>query len=237
MIGLPFNPDNCLFVANQVVNANQFNGVVPNASNTSNHTVLWDFVDNKIYWVNTLTNIIEREIDGATGIQNEAYQTFSVVYMDPPNQAYFYRIILNDVNYQVYAGNYILLPAGTYTFELEFDCVPVANTDEVSFLPLNVQIRTNTDQGITGANDLTDVVHSFNRINMARAIGTGTYPLVPNWELNADFSIQNQTCCTGAVTINSPFIVKSAFSIYNPDDLQSPGAAINNIQLRALLVK
>ena len=74
MIGLPFNPDNCLFVANQAVNANQFNGVVPNASNTSNHTVLWDFIDSKIYWVNTLTNIIEREIDGLGGIQNESYQ-------------------------------------------------------------------------------------------------------------------------------------------------------------------
>lgn len=65
MIGIPFNPDNCAFIANQALNTNQFNGSVPNAANESTHTVLWDFIEEKLYWVNTKTNIIERELPGS----------------------------------------------------------------------------------------------------------------------------------------------------------------------------
>ena len=73
MIGVPYNPDNCTFVASQALNANQFNGAVPDAVNTSNHLLLWDFIDEKLYWVNSLTNIIEHELPDASGGQNEAY--------------------------------------------------------------------------------------------------------------------------------------------------------------------
>lgn len=65
MIGLPFNPNNCAFVSNQALNANQFNGNVSSSSNNTTHTVLWDFVAEKLYWVNTLTNLIEAELPGA----------------------------------------------------------------------------------------------------------------------------------------------------------------------------
>jgi hypothetical protein len=71
MTGVPFNPDNCIFVANQALNANQFRGVL-NSSNTTNHTVLWDIVEEKLYWVNTLTNIIEREIPGTSSLDLSA---------------------------------------------------------------------------------------------------------------------------------------------------------------------
>jgi hypothetical protein len=64
MVGVPFNPDNCAFIANQALNTNQFNGNVPNSANQTTHTVLWDFVEEKLYWVNTQTNIIENEIPG-----------------------------------------------------------------------------------------------------------------------------------------------------------------------------
>lgn len=64
MVGVPFNPDNCAFIANQALNTNQFNGNVPNSANSTTHTVLWDFVEQKLYWVNTQTNIIEAELPG-----------------------------------------------------------------------------------------------------------------------------------------------------------------------------
>ena len=67
MIGVPFNPDDCAFVANQALNANQFTDSLPLAgsSNNSTHTILWDFVLEKLYWVDTKTNLIEHEIPGA----------------------------------------------------------------------------------------------------------------------------------------------------------------------------
>lgn len=64
MVGIAFNPDNCAFIANQALNTNQFNGNVQFSANSSNHTVLWDFVEQKLYWVNTLTNIIDAELPG-----------------------------------------------------------------------------------------------------------------------------------------------------------------------------
>lgn len=65
MIGQPYNPDNCAFVTNQALNTNQFNGNVPYSSNNTTHLVLWDFVDNKLLWVNSQNNVIESEIGGS----------------------------------------------------------------------------------------------------------------------------------------------------------------------------
>ena len=76
MIGQAYNPNNCAFVSNQALNANQFNGSVPYSSNNTNHLVLWDFVEKKLLWVNSITNIIESEINSyqSTGFQYEVGQ-------------------------------------------------------------------------------------------------------------------------------------------------------------------
>lgn len=66
MVGQPYNPDNCVFVSSQTLNANQFNGNVPFSTNNTTHNILWDFVEKKLYWVNTLTNLIESEIGGSS---------------------------------------------------------------------------------------------------------------------------------------------------------------------------
>lgn len=58
-----FNPDDCIFVANQASNADQFRGTF---SNIPSHTVLWDIVKEKLYWVNTLTNDIIHELPGSS---------------------------------------------------------------------------------------------------------------------------------------------------------------------------
>lgn len=62
MVGVAYNPNNCAFISNQARNANQFNGNVPYSTNNTNHLVLWDFVAEKLYWVNSVTNIIEAEL-------------------------------------------------------------------------------------------------------------------------------------------------------------------------------
>jgi len=76
MVGQAYNPSNCSFVTNQGLNANQFNGSVPYSSNNTNHLVLWDFVEKKLLWVNSITNIIESEINSyqSTGFQYEVGQ-------------------------------------------------------------------------------------------------------------------------------------------------------------------
>ena len=225
MIGLPFNPNNCLFVANQALNANQFNGIVPNASNTSNHTVLWDFVDSKIYWVNTLTNIIEREIDGLGGIQNESYQVLSSSSVDPFS-SYF-----NVVNVPtVFSNNYLLLPAGTYMFDLEFDIYPFNGLIERLRAPIVAEIRTNTNQAILNA-DVSDIVRGLREVS-ARYIPASLYPL--DFDGN-DPQICNQTVVSKIVTFNAPAVVKSCFYLDTSETIAAE--AINNIQLRALLVK
>jgi PKD repeat protein len=66
MIGVAFNPSNCVFLENQALNSNQFaNPSAPDSANTTVHTILWDFVAQKIYWVDAKTNIIQHEIPGA----------------------------------------------------------------------------------------------------------------------------------------------------------------------------
>jgi hypothetical protein len=65
MIGQTYNPDKCVFIANQSLNANQFRSVAGN-SNSTTHIVLWNLEENKLLWVNTKNNIIENEISGAS---------------------------------------------------------------------------------------------------------------------------------------------------------------------------
>jgi len=222
MIGQPFNSNNCLFVANQALNAGQF-GAVPNTSNQSNHTVLWDFVENKLYWVNTLTNLIEREIDGAGGVQNEAYEIIS-------ETTNYYLSSFGD-GQTVFGANYLLLPAGTYTFELEWDMLPNDTNIEGSSTNLVAQIRTNTNQALTNV-DASDVIQGQCVNGLSKTMSFQSYPLE-----NGEYEITNQTLGTGAVTINQPFIVKSSFEALDRILSLNPYCCFNKIQLRALLVK
>ena len=202
MVGVPYNPDNCTFVASQALNANQFNGVVPDAVNTSNHLLLWDFIDEKLYWVNSLTNIIEHELPDASGGQNEAY------------------IIENTGTYNltptptVYGNNYIVLPAGTYMFDLEYD-YNMNNTSGATFGVSLFEIRTNTNTALVGV-DASDII-----VKQRQTKGASTFPA----------SNINQTIKTEAVTINSSFIVKSSASI--PTGSQ----VVGNFSLRAFKIK
>lgn len=64
MIGVPFNPNNCIFIATQALNANQFDPNVPDSGNLTTHNLLFDTVNNSLIWVNTKTNIIVQETSG-----------------------------------------------------------------------------------------------------------------------------------------------------------------------------
>lgn len=64
MIGVPFNPDTCIFLASQALNANQFDPNVPDSGNLTTHNLLFDTVNNSLIWVNTKTNIIVQETSG-----------------------------------------------------------------------------------------------------------------------------------------------------------------------------
>ena len=65
MIGIPFNPNNCIFITSQALNANQFDPNVPDTGNLTTHNLLFDTVNNSLIWVNTKTNIIVQETSGS----------------------------------------------------------------------------------------------------------------------------------------------------------------------------
>jgi len=67
MIGVPYNPNNCIFIASQALNADQFNQSVPDAGNITTHNLLFDVVNSSLIWVDTKTNLIVFEIEGSTG--------------------------------------------------------------------------------------------------------------------------------------------------------------------------
>jgi hypothetical protein len=67
MIGAPYNPDNCIFLASQALNADQFDPHVPNAGNVTTHNLLWDTANSSLIWVDTKTNLIIFEIQGSVG--------------------------------------------------------------------------------------------------------------------------------------------------------------------------
>jgi hypothetical protein len=68
MIGVPYNPNNCIFITNQALNADQFNPNVPDAGNTTTHNMLWDTANKSLIWVDTKTNLIVFEINGGGGL-------------------------------------------------------------------------------------------------------------------------------------------------------------------------
>jgi len=208
MVGVPYNPDNCTFVANQALNANQFNGVVPNAVNTSNHLLLWDFIDEKLYWVNSLTNIIEHELPDGSGGQNESY----IVESGIPTGSYNLTPTPT-----VYGNNYIVLPSGTYMFDLEYDYI-MNGTAGTGYGVSLFEIRTNTNVSLTSV-DASDVIVKQRQTKGGAQI------------IETNPGVINQTIKTEAVTINSSFIVKSSASI--PTGIQK----VNNFSLRAFKIK
>lgn len=123
MIGLPYNPNNCTFLLNQALNANQFNPNVPDASNSVPHIFMWDFVDNKFYWVNSLTNIIVKEL-GATVISGTfpIQVTGSTVSIAPLNQD---KTVYVDALY----GDDATAPAHLYDFRFPFKTVQAARNN------------------------------------------------------------------------------------------------------------
>lgn len=89
MVGIAYNPDNCAFISNQARNTNQFNDNVPYSSNSTTHLVLWDFVAEKLYWVNSLTNIIDAEIPGASACDFIA----DINYVGESDPGYIYTCV------------------------------------------------------------------------------------------------------------------------------------------------
>lgn len=202
MIGVPFNPANCAFIASMALNANQFNGSVPDSKNIIPCNLLWDFVANSFIWVNTTNNIILRELAGAGAggaITNEA----SAIVAD----AGPYDI--TTIN-QVFDDNYLLLPAGTYIFDAEYTYQPDPGGAETAVL----QIRTNTNQALTGV-DGTDVVIAERDTLVTYALGVSI----------------TQTAKSEPVTFGAPFIVKTALATLNN------AAFAQAIILRAILIK
>ncbi len=67
-----YDPNNTVFIAEQVLNANQFDQYSP-ATNQEPHNVLWDFVQNKLLWVNTITGEVDKELPESGAIIDYKY--------------------------------------------------------------------------------------------------------------------------------------------------------------------
>lgn len=92
MIGFPYNPNDCVFLLNQSLNANQFNPSVPYSNNKTNHNLLWDFIAQKIYWVNSQTNLIESEISGLKIITTTYQDFYNTIINSELEIGAYYRI-------------------------------------------------------------------------------------------------------------------------------------------------
>jgi len=183
MIGIPFDSEQCAFIASAALNSNQGDSAVPDTNNLRPHNLVWNFVENKLQWVDTLSNLIVQELAGGGGsaITNEAYAIVSAGPFD-----------LNTINSVPGADNYLLLPAGTYVFDAEYSYIPDAGGAETAVL----QIRTNVSQAVTTVNG-TDVVEAERDTNVTYAAGV----------------VVTQTAKTEPLTFAAPFIVKTALSV------------------------
>lgn len=139
MIGVAYNPANCAFISNQAVNANQFNGNVPYSSNPTTHLVLWDFIDERLYWVNSQTNIIEAEIPGSSACNFIADISYFGTVTPPAGPvgrpAEYYRYVCAPIN-----GN------APYTFQWSLKSGPNNNYSIVgsttnSYVDLNLDVQ------------------------------------------------------------------------------------------------
>lgn len=92
MVGIAYNPNNCAFISSQTLNANQFNGNVRYSNNSTTHNLLWDFVEQKIYWVNTQNNIIDAELSSSKIITLNYQELYNLLLELGLEQGVLYRL-------------------------------------------------------------------------------------------------------------------------------------------------
>lgn len=211
MIGQPYNPDNCAFVTNQALNTNQFNGNVPYSSNNTTHLVLWDFVDNKLLWVNSQNNVIESEIGGAdlpTNAGNLVVNESGVV------QSTLVREYTNGENVilplQTHTGTTtetivgsIFIPANTYKigdyWDTKSGLAEFIYSYSVQFSTLTTRSYFNTSLSLSGAILSNTVVD-------AGGDGQNTGGFSLNGKNNMKFTSNNTLTGNGIDTTVYPFV-------------------------------
>jgi hypothetical protein len=123
------------------------------------------------------------------------------------------NIDINDTQ-EVYGDGYIVLQAGSYTFDCDFEYFPSING--IAFGSCLVELRTNTDTSLIAVAP-SDVIQKSKNI----FIQTPTY---------TDGNLIGHIM-TGKLTFNAPFVVKVSF-VDNAD----LGTSINKILLRAIKI-
>ena len=214
MIGVAYNPNNCVFLGNQSFNANQFDPNVPDAENIRVCLFLWDFIETKLYWVDGKTNLILQELVGG-GIENNVYNIVS----DGPYD------IVSSAAYAVLGNNYLILPPGTYVVDAEYSYIAL---DEYPSSTCSIQVRTNTNPLLINTDASDNIIAERD-----------TCPGVTTGDVALKGVILTQTAKTEILTVPSsglnpgPWIVKTAFRVLNGGG----GVEIQNVLLRAFLVK
>jgi hypothetical protein len=170
MIGVPYNPAQCCFLLSQSLNANQFDPNVPNTGVTP-HNLLWNFVENKLQWVETLVGgIIVQEL-GATLFPDRKIITVDATYgnnttaaTNPYNTEFAFSTLDAAITAAV-AGDLISVNPGNYS--------PVANLfkDKVDWYFNPGAIVTKADT-IFNANGVLGNV-SFNVLGYGDFTSTG----------------------------------------------------------------
>lgn len=192
MIGQPYNPDNCAFVTNQALNTNQFNGNVPYSSNNTTHLVLWDFVDNKLLWVNSQNNVIESEIGGAdlptnvgNLVVNESGSVQSTLVREYTiGETNIFPIQTHTGTTQETIIKNIYVPANTYKIGDYFDQKPGMAIFSFAYDTSNpsvFRIYYNTSPSLVGATS-TDFTtqNGQGRSGLSLNFGTGEFEIISN---------------------------------------------------------
>lgn len=179
MVGQPYNPDNCAFLSSQSLNANQFNTNVPYSTNNTTHLILWDFVEKKILWVNSQTNLIESEIGGSSLPNN----TGNLVINDDGNpqstlvrEYYDGNVVINplvEINNntsETLIGS-VFIPANTFKVGdvVRRGIVTISYGAQISGTKGDFNIYANTTNSLLGATLIN---------TLSTAIGTTNYDLV-----------------------------------------------------------
>lgn len=170
MVGQPYNPSNCAFVSNQALNANQF-GNAPYSSNNTNHLVLWDFVEKKLLWVNSATNVIESEVGGAnlpTNVGNLSINPNSLPesslvreYYDGDLVKYPLETITGTTNETIVGS--VFIPANTYKVGdvVKKGIVTLSYAQKInSGLNNNINFYANATNSLIGATLINNIQNS-----------------------------------------------------------------------------
>jgi hypothetical protein len=217
MVGQAYNPNNCAFVTNQALNANQF-GNAPYSSNNTNHLVLWDFVENKILWVNSQTNLIESEIGGGdlptnvgNLIVNEISQVESTLVREYTiGETNIFPIETHTGTTQETIIKTIYIPANTYKIGDYFDQkagIGIFNFASTSANPSEFRVYFNNSPSLVGAT----LVDSTTQNGNARSALGFTFGIT-------EFKISsNNTIRGGGIDpVSNPYVYSSnAQTIFN----------------------